>query len=385
MIAGLSAMAAQLWALLGYLVPFLAVLTLVVFIHEMGHFLVGRWYGVKVEAFSIGFGKEIWGFNDRRGTRWRLAWIPLGGYVRFAGDADAASAPDGAAILQMTDAERAVTLAGKPVGQRAAIVAAGPIANFILSITIFAVLAFFVGKAEIAPRVERVVPGGAAERAGVQAGDLFVSLNGSPVRSFSDLQRTIQVRALERIPAVIDRNGRSISLDLVPDLREQTSRLGTLRIGMVGIEASRRPEDISHRKSDLIEAVGLGFSESWHVIERSIGYLGKLLAGKESADQLSGPIRIAQVSGEVASSSGLLGLITLVAVLSVSIGMINLFPIPMLDGGHLLFYFAEWVRGRPLGEQAQEWGFRAGIAFVMMMTVFVTWNDLTHLVQLWRK
>jgi regulator of sigma E protease len=284
----------------------------------------------------------------------------------------------------MTAEERAVTLAGKSVGQRAAIVAAGPIANFILSIAIFAVLAMFVGKAEIAPRVERVVPGGAAERAGVLPGDLFVSLNGSKISSFSDLQRIIHGRALERLPAVIDRDGKRIALELVPEQKEQTSRLGTMRIGLVGIEASRRAEDRTHRKFGPLEALGIGVSDSWHVIERSISYLGKLLVGKESTDQLSGPIRIAQVSGEVASSSGLLGLISLVAILSVSIGMINLFPIPMLDGGHLLFYLAEWVRGRPLGERAQEWGFRAGIAFVMMMTVFVTWNDLVHLVQLWR-
>lgn len=374
----------QIWWLLGYIGPFVAVLTLVVFVHEMGHYLVGRWCGVKVEAFSIGFGKEIFAFNDRSGTRWRFAWIPLGGYVRFAGDADASSTPDAGAIREMTAEERAVTLAGKRVGQRAAIVAAGPIANFILSIAIFALLAMFVGKAEIAPRVERVVPGGAAERAGILPGDLFVSLNGTSISSFSDLQRIIHGRALERLPAVILRDGQRITLDLVPEQKEQTSRLGTMRIGLVGIEASRRPEDRTHRKSGPIEAISIGVAESWHVIERSLAYLGKLIAGKESTDQLSGPIRIAQVSGEVASSSGVLGLISLVAILSVSIGMINLFPIPMLDGGHLLFYLAEWVRGRPLDERAQEWGFRAGIAFVMMMTVFVTWNDLVHLVQLWR-
>ena len=364
--------------LLGYLVPFLFVLTIVVFVHELGHFLVGRWCGVDVKTFSIGFGRELFGFNDRHGTRWRFALIPLGGYVKFSGDADASSTPDGEAVASMNREERERSFPAQSVGERAAIVAAGPIANFLLAIAIFAGTAYSFGKPVLAPRVEMVSPGGAAERAGLKAGDLIRKVEDREVKSFSDLQRLISIRPSEPLPMTFERDGATMVLTVTPDLVETSSPLGKQRLGIIGVQASSKPSDWTTQHFGLVESLKLGVSEAWFVVERTYDYLAKLIKGKESTDQLSGPIRIAQVSGMVASSGGLLALINLAAILSVSIGLMNLFPVPMLDGGHLMFYAIEAVRGRPLSERAQEIGFRVGLGLVLMLMLFVTWNDLVH-------
>jgi regulator of sigma E protease len=366
-------------SLLGYLVPFLIVLTVVVFVHELGHFLVGRWCGVGVTAFSIGFGPEILGFSDKHGTRWKLSAIPLGGYVKFAGDASGASVPDAAALSQMTAAERAVSFHHKSVWRRAAIVAAGPIANFILAIAIFAAITYVNGRHILAPRVEAIQAGSAAERAGFRPGDLVVSINGREIASFTEMQRIVSASADDTLTIVVDRNGRQATLTAVPDLKEQETPFGKQRIGLLGLQASRSPEDLAHVNYGLFESLKLGTLETWYVIERTFTYIGRLIVGRESADQLSGPIRIAQVSGQVAHLGGTSGLVSLVAVLSVSIGLINLFPIPLLDGGHLLFYAIEALRGRPLSDRAQEIGFRIGLAIVVMLMLFATWNDIVHL------
>ncbi|MDU0339275.1 RIP metalloprotease RseP [Bosea rubneri] len=364
--------------LLGYLVPFLFVLTIVVFVHELGHFLVGRWCGVDVKVFSIGFGRELFGFNDKHGTRWRFALIPLGGYVKFSGDADASSTPDGEAVAHMSREERERSFPAQSVAERAAIVAAGPIANFLLAIAIFAVTAYSFGKPVLAPRVEMVTAGGAAERAGLKAGDLILKVEDREIKSFSDLQRQISTRPSEPLPVTFERDGATMVLTVTPDLVETSSPLGKQRLGIIGVQASSKPSDWTTQHFGLVESLKLGVSETWFVVERTYDYLAKLIKGKESTDQLSGPIRIAQVSGMVASSGGLLALINLAAILSVSIGLMNLFPVPMLDGGHLMFYAIEAVRGRPLSERAQEIGFRVGLGLVLMLMLFVTWNDLVH-------
>jgi regulator of sigma E protease len=364
--------------LLGYLVPFLFVLTIVVFVHELGHFLVGRWRGVDVKVFSIGFGRELFGFNDKHGTRWRFALIPLGGYVKFSGDADASSTPDGEAVAHMSREERERSFPAQSVAERAAIVAAGPIANFLLAIAIFAVTAYSFGKPVLAPRVEMVTAGGAAERAGLKAGDLILKVEDREIKSFSDLQRQISTRPSEPLPVTFERDGATMVLTVTPDLVETSSPLGKQRLGIIGVQASSKPSDWTTQHFGLVESLKLGVSETWFVVERTYDYLAKLIKGKESTDQLSGPIRIAQVSGMVASSGGLLALINLAAILSVSIGLMNLFPVPMLDGGHLMFYAIEAVRGRPLSERAQEIGFRVGLGLVLMLMLFVTWNDLVH-------
>ncbi|SEF90232.1 RIP metalloprotease RseP [Bosea lathyri] len=374
--------AATIWGaghfLLGYLLPFLFVLTLVVFIHELGHFLVGRWCGVDVKVFSIGFGREIFGFNDRHGTRWRFALIPLGGYVKFSGDADASSTPDTAEVARMSPRERERSFPAQSIGERAAIVAAGPIANFLLAIFIFAATVFVFGKQVLIPRIDQVVAGSAAERAGLRAGDLVVAIEGHPIGSFADMQRVISVRPNETLAVTVERAGGSVTLPVTPDLVETTSPIGKQRIGVVGVQASRKAEDWTTQRFGFVDSAKVGVSETWFVVERTYDYLAKLVKGRESADQLSGPIRIAQVSGLVASNSGFLGLLNLAAILSVSIGLMNLLPVPMLDGGHLMFYMYEAIRGRPLSERAQEIGFRLGLGLVLMLMLFVTWNDIVH-------
>jgi regulator of sigma E protease len=363
---------------LGYLLPFLFVLTIVVFVHELGHFLVGRWCGVDVKTFSIGFGRELFGFNDRHGTRWRFALIPLGGYVKFSGDADASSAPDDDAVGRMSAQERARSFPAQSLGERAAIVAAGPIANFLLAILIFAGSAFFFGKQVLIPRIDAVIAGSAAEKAGLKAGDIVIAIDGQQVASFSDMQRIVSIRPEERLEVSIERDGSTVTVPVTPALTEMKTQLGVQRIGVIGIKASPRPEDWKVQRFGLLDSAKTGFVETWFVVTRTYDYIAKLVTGRESTDQLSGPIRIAQVSGIVASNGGLLGLINLAAILSVSIGLMNLVPVPMLDGGHLLFYLYEALRGRPLSPRAQEIGFRLGLALVLMLMLFVTWNDIVH-------
>lgn len=364
--------------LIGYILPFLFVLTVVVFIHEMGHYLAGRLFGVGVKSFSLGFGPELAHYTDRLGTRWRIAAIPLGGYVKFSGDANGASAPDHAAIAAMTPTERAESFHLKPVWQRAIIVAAGPFANFVLAIAIFTGSFYFMGRNVQMPRIDTVQPSSAAERAGFLKGDLVVSIDGRSINGFGDIQRQVVGRAGETLTVVVERSGREVTLTAVPDLREFDTALGKQRIGLLGLTASRDPADLRHETYGLWRAFDLGIAETGYVVERTVGYVSKLIAGRESADQLSGPIRIAQASGYVASV-GFEALLGLTALLSVSIGLINLAPVPLLDGGHLMYYLIEVVRGRPMSERAQEMGFRIGMAFVIMLMLVATWNDLLHL------
>ncbi len=374
----------SLWSLgsnlLFYAVPFLFILTVVVFVHEYGHYKVGRWCGVDITTFSIGFGRELLGWTDKHGTRWRLAAIPLGGYVKFAGDSNAASLPDGEAMAQMTEAERRRTLPGASVGRRAAIAAAGPAANFIFSILVFAAIVMAFGKATIAPRVDKVNAGSAAEQAGLASGDLILEIEGRAVANFDDVRRIVSINAESRLRFLVRRNGEAVSVDVTPTLVERRNPLGVERLGVIGVTAANRPEDVKLVSYGPIEALGHGARESWFIITRTFDYLGKLISGREKADQLSGVIHIAEVSGHVASTGGFMSLVTLAAVLSVSIGLMNLFPIPMLDGGHLVFYAYEALRGRPASERIQEYAFRAGIAFVLMLTVFVTWNDIARII-----
>jgi regulator of sigma E protease len=365
--------------LAGYIVPFLFVLTIVVFFHELGHFLVARWCGVKVQAFSIGFGPEIIGFNDRYGTRWKLSAIPLGGFVKFFGDDNAASVPDHAATAAMSEEEKKVSFVYKPVGSRAAVVAAGPIANFILSIVIFAAIFGTVGRQYTSARVDTVQPNSAAQTAGFKPGDLVIEINGEKIDSFADMQRIVSISAGEPIQVRVERDGKEITLKATPELRELKDNFGNVhRLGVLGISRSMHPGDIKTQTYGPIGAVVEGARETWFIVDRTLTYIAGVFAGREAADQLGGPIRIAQVSGQVASA-GFVALMHLTAVLSVSIGLLNLFPIPLLDGGHLLFYGIEAARGRPLSERSQEIGFRIGLAIVVMLMIFATFNDILHL------
>ncbi|MGB7694646.1 MAG: RIP metalloprotease RseP [Pseudolabrys sp.] len=365
--------------LIGYVVPFLFVLTIVVFFHELGHFLMARLCGIKVLVFSIGFGPEIAGFNDRYGTRWKISAIPLGGYVKFFGDDNAASVPDQAAAASMSDADRKDSFMFQPVRSRAAVVAAGPIANFVLAIAIFAAIFMTVGKQTTSARVDTVQPASAAEAAGFKPGDLVTAINGEKIQSFSDMQRIVSISAGDTLSIDVDRGGAPITLKATPQLKELKDNFGNVhRLGVLGISRSMSPGDIKTEKAGPLRAVVMGAQETWFVVDRTLAYIGGVFVGREAADQLGGPIRIAQVSGQVATA-GFTALIHLTAVLSVSIGLLNLFPIPLLDGGHLLFYAIETIRGRPLSERAQEVGFRIGLAVVVMLMIFATFNDILRL------
>ncbi|MEJ8474290.1 RIP metalloprotease RseP [Roseibium algae] len=365
--------------LIGYIVPFLFVLTIVVFFHELGHFLVARWCSVKVDAFSVGFGREIFGRNDSKGTRWKLCMIPLGGYVKFAGDENAASVPDRERVAAMSDEERSGAFIAKPVWQRAAVVAAGPIANFILSIVIFSMIFMTFGKIVTLPIVETVQAESAAEIGGLQSGDLILSVDGKEIPTFADLQRIVSVSADVPLLLEVERGTSVVTLTVTPQYRELTDRFGNVqRLGLLGVSRSPQKEDLIQKTYGPLEAVAAGTKETVFIAERTLDYLWGVLSGREAADQLGGPIRVAQVSGQVATQ-GIIPLLSLAAVLSISIGLLNLMPIPMLDGGHLVFYFAEAVRGKPLSERVQDIGFRIGIGLVLLLMVFATWNDVVHL------
>lgn len=363
---------------LGYIVPFLFVLTIVVFFHELGHFLVARWAGVKVLTFSLGFGPELAGFNDKHGTRWKLSAIPLGGYVRFFGDESEASTPDSTKLSTMTEEERKGSFHHKKLGPRAAIVAAGPIANFILAILIFAGLFTFFGRPNATARVDKVMEGSAAAVAGFQSGDLVIAIDGTKIGNFSDMQRIVSTEAGRQLAFTVKRGDASVTLQATPELKEIKDNFGNVhKLGVLGITRSNAPGDVLTERVDPATALWLGAKETWFVIDRTLAYVGGVFVGREAADQVGGPLRIAQISGQVATI-GLAALIHLTAVLSVSIGLLNLFPVPLLDGGHLLFYAVEAIRGRPLSERAQEMGFRIGLGLVLMLMVFATYNDILH-------
>lgn len=360
-------------------VSFLFVLTIIVFVHELGHFLVARWCGVAVKVFSIGFGPEIVGFYDSYGTRWKISAIPLGGYVKFLGDESEAGGTDRATLERLSEEEREHAFANKGVGARAAIVAAGPLANFLLAIVVFTTIFSIYGRQVTEARVDAVLADSAAEAAGFQPGDLVLSIDGTQIGSFSDLQRIVAVSADTELHFVVERDGREMSLTATPERQEVEDRFGNVqRVGRLGISRSTTAENVTTERFPLPHAAMLAVGETWFVIKQTITAMVGIVSGRESTDQLGGPIRIAQMSGQIATL-GIVPLINFVALLSIGIGLINLFPIPMLDGGHLVFFAVEAARGRPLSERAQDISFRIGFVAVVMLMIFATWNDIIHL------
>jgi regulator of sigma E protease len=365
------------YSMLSYAIPFVLVLSALIFVHELGHFWVARRAGVRVEVFSIGFGQEVIGWTDRHGTRWKICWLPLGGYVKMFGDADAASVPDRAAEGAMTAAERAVSFHHKPLAWRAAIVAAGPLANFAFAIVIFAFLFLAFGRPFTPPVVGSVIDGMPAAAAGIQAGDRIVAINGARVDRFEDIQRVVLLNLDQELRIEVARGDRSFRFDLRPVIVAETDRLGnSMRLARLGIRGSAQ-RDIETIASPT-RAIWLAAEETWLQTVGSLKAVGQMIVGRRGADELSGPLGIAKVSGEAAQTSWA-ALIALAGTLSVSLGLINLFPIPILDGGHLVFYAIEAVRGRPLGARAQEYGFRVGLVLVVSLMVFATWQDLVRL------
>ena len=351
------------------------VLTVIVFVHEMGHYLVARWNGIAIQTFSIGFGPELIGFDDRRGTRWKLSAIPLGGYVRFVGDMNAASMPDPEAAAALPPEEQHRLFVNKNVWQRIAVVVAGPLANVLFTFLVLYALLLGYGRYTIPPVIGEVVTGSVAEAAGLLAGDTIVSVDGFGVAGFSDFQRLIATAPGREVTIVLDRGGLEKTISLVPEAAEDTDRFGNVqRIGRIGVMRNVEQTDITLYRPGPAEAVGMTVEEVRFIIDRTVAFLGDFFVGRGDVDQLGGPVKVAKVSGEVATM-GVLALINLAALLSLNIGIFNLLPVPVLDGGHLLYYLVEAARGRPLSQRAQEIGFRVGFAIVGSLMIFTLVND----------
>jgi regulator of sigma E protease len=356
------------WTVLSFLI----VLTVLVFVHEFGHYLIARWNRVRVEVFSIGFGPELFGWWDSAGTRWKFSTLPLGGYVKMFGDSDASSGLALPGLARLTAAEREVSFHTKRLGQRAAIVAGGPAANFVFAIVVLAILFMTFGQPFTPAEVGQVQPGSAAEESGIRAGDVIRSIDGQTVARFEDVQQAVRMNPGVPVSIVIDRDGQQKTVEVTPRRSEMTDRFGNhFEIGLLGIARS----GIEYVKRDPPTAVVQAVYETWNLSASTLEAMWQMVEGRRTTDELGGPLRIAQMSGEV-TRGGVAPTLTLMALLSVSLGLINLFPVPVLDGGHLLFYGAEAVRGKPLGRKAQEFGFRIGLALVLTLMVFTTWNDL---------
>jgi regulator of sigma E protease len=348
------------------IVAFAVVLGVLVTVHELGHYLAARWRGVGVEVFSIGFGRPIASWTDRLGTVWKLGWIPLGGYVKMHGQERPEDVPD--EVRQSWDPRR--TFQGKPVGSRAIIVAAGPIANFVLAAVLFTGLFMAVGRPIVAPVVGQVLENSAASRAGMMVGDRITTIGGDKIKTFADLQRIVSTHPGDALTITVLRAGKPVVLQVTTEARDDAGH----RIGLLGVSGGTT----EYLPVSPLAAVTGGIQQTWMVGAQTLGGIAEMVSGQRGTDELGGPIRIAQLSGQVALL-GFANLVSFIALLSVNIGLINLFPIPVLDGGHLLFFAAEAVRGRPIPQRAQEYGFRAGLALLACLFVFATWNDISHL------
>lgn len=353
-------------------VPFLLVLGVVVIVHELGHFLAARALGITVEAFSVGFGPEIAGFYDRHGTRWRLAWIPLGGYVKFKGDETVASLPSAEDLENLTPSQRKGNFHTSALWRRTLIVLAGPFSNFLLSLIIFTGMVLWTGIVYQQAQILCVEPGTPAAQAGLKAGDRIVSVDGHAVRSFEDFSSYVVLNARSPISVAVDRDGKVVDLRATPELNEGEC------IGRLGVLGTTNPANAKVESAGLLTAAGDGLRRTWRIVEGPFQFFDQLFRGNACASSLGGPVKIAEVSKTFATQ-GFVNLIPLIAFISVSVGLFNLFPIPVLDGGHLLFYGAEAILGRPLSQRAQEAGFRFGFALLLMLMVFVTWNNVAEL------
>ena len=380
---------------------FLLVLTFIVTIHELGHFLVARAFGVKVDRFAVGFGKAVFRRTDRHGIEWRLGWLPLGGYVKFSGDLDASSVPDQAGLDRLR--QRVVAERGpgaerdyfhfKPVWQRALIVAAGPVANFILAITIFAIVFMAVGTQLRPARVAQVQAGSPAAAAGFQVGDLITQVNGKTIKDGGEVTRTVMLSTGDPVHFTVERGRETLRLTAVPERREENDPVaGRIKVGRIGLGLGSTAADVRHVRYGPVGAIVEGVRQTGDVIGSTLTYLGRLVTGRESGDQFSGPLGIAKATGSLTTAAVeaspapsqmavnlILTLTTLAAILSIGIGFLNLLPIPILDGGHLLFYGYEAVARRPVSARFQEMGYRAGLALLAGFMLFATWNDLQKL------
>lgn len=358
-----------------WILPFLIMLTVLVFVHEMGHFWVARRCGVRVEVFSIGFGPEIFGWNDRSGTRWRFSAIPIGGYVKMFGE-QASGADVNVEAPVISESERAESFAAKTLAQRSAIVFAGPAANFVLAVVLLAGMFMVVGQPFTPADISAVQPGSAADKAGLEPGDVIVAINGTEIERFEQVVSIVQIAPGQSLEIEVERGGRRVVLNAVAGFHEFEDRFGnTQTIGRLGV--SRGGGDRKLVRHDPATAVWRASVETVVLSGRILDFVWQMITGTRTTKDLGGPIRIAQMSSDM-WQLGIESMIMFTVALSINLGLLNLFPVPMLDGGHLLFYFFEAIRGKPLGERTQEYGFRIGIVMVLGLMVFATWNDLEY-------
>ncbi len=369
-----SLMDSLLSLLTHYALPFILVLSVVVFAHEFGHYWVARRCGIRVVSFSIGFGRPLFGWTDSHGTHWQIAWLPMGGYVKMFGDADPASTPD-ASVKEMTEEEKKVSFFHQSVEKRFATVAAGPLANYVFAIVVLAVLFVFQGQPFSSPVISGVQENSVAAHAGIVPGDKFLFIDSHRIDRFEDIKRLIALNVGSPVTVRLEKDGIQRTLTLTPEVVTQKDRFGGEHpLGRIGVVSDR----LEYKKWSPVEALGHAAVETWTLTTDTLRGVGQMIMGTRGADEIGGPLRIAEMSGHVAQD-GAWALLWFMAVISINLGLINLFPVPLLDGGHLFFFVIEKLFRRPLHEKAQEIGFKIGLALIGSLMLFATWNDLVHL------
>ncbi len=366
-----------------YLVPFLILLGILVFVHELGHFLVARSCGVKVEEFSIGFGREIWGFNDKHGTRWKIALIPLGGFVKMLGDADASSTAPGEEAQSLSEEEKKHSFLFQPPSKKLAIAVAGPAANYIFAILVFMGIFYFMGKMTFPPIIGEVVEGGAAAQSGMMVNDRVLAINGQKVESFTDLQREVDLITDGKAVLDIERDGKPLTLTVMLKETEIEGADGKkITKAMLGVRSVNVVE-VQKEDLSLWQAFRNAVDETWTITDATLRGIGQMLTGRRNADDVGGVIRIAEMTGDISKQHSLMSFLVFMALLSINLGLLNLFPIPVLDGGQVLICLIEIITRREMNEKVKEYMFKIGLALILALLVFATWNDLTHLFDRW--
>ena len=367
-----------------YLVPFVVLLGILVFVHELGHFLVAKFVGVKVEEFSLGFGKELWGFNDRSGTRWKVCAIPLGGYVKMFGDADAASATESEEVKSLSEEDLKKTFTAQPPSKKLAITLAGPAANYLFAIAIFTAIFFFLGRLTFPPIIGEVLEGGAAQAAGIMKNDRVLEINGKKIDTFADLQREVDLSVDKKADVVIQRGEEVLNIHVtlkeieVPTSEYDSENAPKQQKLLLGVRSVNAVE-LDKKELSFFESVKEACSETWDITTATLRGVGQMLTGKRASDDVGGVIRIAEMSGDISKERGLIDFTVFMALLSINLGLINLFPIPVLDGGQAVISVIEMIARREIGEKIKEYMFRFGFGVIMALVVFATWNDLVHL------
>ena len=365
-----------------YVVPFVVVLGILVFVHELGHFAVARMCGVKVDVFSIGFGKELWGRRDKQGTYWKIAAVPLGGYCQFLGDDDASSAGDGKAS-ELSEEEKKFTFQYQSPAKKLVIALAGPVSNYLFAILIFAGIFFFLGKINFPPVVGEVFENSAAAKAGIVANDRILTINGNKIDSFDDIRKEVDLTVGNEVVVELLRDGREIRLQFpliemdVPDANGEMTKRPMLGVKSVNVI------ELDHEKLSLPQSLKEAFLEAWNVTEATLRGVGQMITGKRSGEEIGGIIRIAEMSGDISKQNGILDLVVFMALLSINLGLINLFPIPVLDGGHIVIYLAEIAVGKEINTQIKDALFKVGFSLIIALMIFATWNDFVRLFHRW--